>query len=114
MDELELLDWKRHVFALYAEVRESPDPEAAWRRWRGVRDELFRNHPQSPVPAQERAAFAGLSYFNYDSALRVFADVEPAGGAQIAIGSSGEEPILFNHFATARFELAGSALTLGL
>src|SRR6266536_2663783 len=107
VDELELLDWKRRVFALYAEIRAAPDPEAAWRRWREVRDELFRDHPQSPLPAERRAAFAGLPFFDYDPALRVLADVEPADDARLAIGSSGEEPMMFRHFATAHFDLDG-------
>ncbi len=114
MDELELLDWKRRVFAVYAEVRAAAEPEAAWRRWRDVRDVLFRAHPQSPVPAEGRATFAGLPYFEYDPTLRVLAEAEPADGERRAIGSSGEEPILFRHFATARFELAGAAQSLAL
>ena len=31
--ELELLDWKRRIFDLYAEVRAS-EPRAGWERWR--------------------------------------------------------------------------------
>jgi uncharacterized protein (DUF1684 family) len=112
--ELELLDWKRRIFGLYAEVREAPDAEAAWRRWREVRDELFRGHPQSPVPEESRADIGGLSYFDYDPALRVLADVEPADGAQLAIGSSGEEPVLFRHFANACFAFAGGPRRLAL
>ena len=61
---LDLLDWKRRVFALYAEVRAAADPERAWARWREARDELFRDHPQSPRPG-----FDGLAYFPYDPAL---------------------------------------------
>jgi len=34
VDELTLLDWKRRIFALYAEVRAADDPESAWQRWR--------------------------------------------------------------------------------
>ena len=49
MDELELLDWKRRVFALYANVRASRSAEAAWHEWREARDTLFRGHPQSPL-----------------------------------------------------------------
>jgi uncharacterized protein len=48
VDELILLDWKRRIFALYADVRAASDPEAAWRRWCDVRSELYRMHPQSP------------------------------------------------------------------
>jgi uncharacterized protein (DUF1684 family) len=114
VDELDLLDWKRCVFALYADVRTSPDPAAAWRLWRDGRDELFRTHPQSPLPYAERAAFGGLSYFDYDPALRLLADVEPADGERVAIGSSGEEPVLFRRFGTARFDLHGRARELAL
>ena len=49
VNELELLDWKRRIFELYAEVRAARDPAEAWRHWRAVRDELFRTHPQSPL-----------------------------------------------------------------
>jgi len=78
VDELDLLDWKRHVFALYAGVRASADPELAWRGWRAARDELFRTHPQSPLPEQTRAGFTGLPYFDYDPAMRVLAEAQPA------------------------------------
>ncbi|HVP74625.1 MAG TPA: DUF1684 domain-containing protein [Gaiellaceae bacterium] len=54
-------------------MRAADDPEQAWRRWRTVRDELFRDHPQSPSPG-----YTGLDYFPYDPALRLLAEVEPA------------------------------------
>src|ERR1700757_4679600 len=34
---LTLLDWRRRVFALYADVRAEEDPERAWERWCEVR-----------------------------------------------------------------------------
>ena len=107
MDELDLLDWKRRVFDLYAEIRAANDPEAAWRLWRDTRDELFRAHPQTPLPVEERADFAGLAYFDYDPALRVLARAEPAERVQREIATSGEEPYAFTRFATARFDLDG-------
>src|SRR5215210_5763552 len=60
MNELELLEWKRRVFALYAHVRAEPEPARAVEAWRAGRDELFAGHPQSPLPAARRAGFAGL------------------------------------------------------
>ena len=114
MDELELLDWKRRVFALYAEVRDSPDPVAAWERWRAVRDELFRTHPQSPLPEGERASYPGVPCFDYAPALRVLAEVEWAESTETQIGSSGEEPIAFRRFARARFQLDGGKQALEL
>ena len=102
------------MFALYAEVRESPDPVAAWERWRAVRDELFRTHPQSPLPEGDRAAYPGVPCFDYDPALRVLAEVEWAESTETQIGSSGEETIAFRRFARARFELDGVERALEL
>jgi uncharacterized protein (DUF1684 family) len=102
------------VFALYAEVRESPNASAAWERWRAVRDELFRSHPQSPLPEEERSSYPGVPCFDYDPALRVLASVDPAESADTQIGSSGEETIAFRRFARARFELDGDEHALEL
>ena len=103
VDELDLLEWKRRVFGLYAEVRAAGDPEAAWHAWREAKDELFRAHPQSPLPVEKRASFGGLPYFDYDPELRVLANVEPAEEARILIAGSGEEPTPFRRFAWAVF-----------
>jgi len=97
-ETLALLDWKRRVFALYAEVRAEPDAARAWRHWREARDELFRQHPQSPSPG-----FGPLSYFPYDPSLRFLAELAQAKPQRRLIGSSGEEPVAFTRFATARF-----------
>jgi hypothetical protein len=102
------------VFALYAEVRAAADPGAAWQMWCAGKDELFRSHPQSPVPGQERASFAGLPYFPYEPGMRVLADVEPAEGELIMIAGSGPEPTPFRQFATAVFELGGEPLRLAV
>jgi uncharacterized protein len=107
MEELELLDWKRRIFGLYAAVREDPEPAHAWEAWRETRDELFRSHPQSPLEAAHRAPFGGLPYFDYDPAFRVLADVEPAERERREIATSGEHPYAFERFARARFELGG-------
>ena len=110
---LELLDWKRRVFALYAEVR-AGDPEAGCRRWRATRDELFRSHPQSPLPRDARASFAGLRYFDYDPSLRVLADVESAEPEHREVATSGDHPYAFTRIGRARFSLGGEAYALEL
>lgn len=75
---LELLDWRRRVAALYADVRRSAehDPEAALRRFRERRDALFRDHPESPLGPAARADFTGLAYWPYDPAMRFEVAVE--------------------------------------
>lgn len=65
---LTLLDWRRRVSDLYSTVRAKlrTDAPAAHALWRSARDELFRAHPQSPIPPAERAQFTGLPYYEYD------------------------------------------------
>ena len=105
VDELTLLDWKRRVFELYANIRAASDPFEGWQRWRDVRDQLFRTHPQSPIPDAERHSYAGIPLFDYDPSLRVLATVEPAERTRREIATSGEEPYSFTRFARAGFEL---------
>ena len=108
--ELELLDWKRQVFGLYAEVRAASEPEQAWQHWRAGRDELFRTHPQSPLTEEARAGFSGLDYFAYDPALRLLAEVEPADEQTREIAGSAGSVTRFRRFALARFELGALEL----
>jgi uncharacterized protein (DUF1684 family) len=107
VDLLDLLDWKRRVFELYAEVRTAAtaDPEAAWRRWRDARDELFRTHPQSPVPAEGRTTYPGVPLFPYDPAYRTAGDVVPADHETLEIGASDGGAYRFTRFAAVRFDL---------
>ena len=111
-DALDLLDWRRRVFELYAEVREAADAEAAWRRWKEVRDDLFARHPQTPLP--DPATFAGLRYFPYDPTARVLADVEEAPEEAIEIPGSAGESFGAHRVGFARFRLDGGDHRLGL
>ena len=110
-ETLQLLDWKRRVFSLYAAVR-TLEPEAGWNLWRETRDELFRSHPQSPLPAEQRASFDGLAYWPYDPRGRVLGELEDVEADPAPIGTSGPEPMLFRTFARASFELRGERLSL--
>jgi uncharacterized protein (DUF1684 family) len=78
---LTLLDWRRRVARLYAEVRGEANPVAAHDHWRLTRDQLFRTHPDSPVPVGRRTTYAGLRVAPYDPGLRfdvtVDTDVAP-------------------------------------
>lgn len=111
---LELLDWRRRVFGLYSAVRSSSDPRTAWHQWREIRDELFREHPQSPLPIDLRESFLGLPYFEYDPGARVLADVHPTDTETMRIRTSHRNTIEFTRFGVASFVLEGHALSLGL
>jgi uncharacterized protein (DUF1684 family) len=110
-DTLALLDWKRRVFSLYAAAR-ALEPGAGWELWREARDELFRSHPQSPLPPDRRASFEGLEYWPYDPQARVLAELEDVEAPPQPIATSGTEEILFRPFARASFELHGEPLAL--
>ena len=63
-ETLQLADWRRRVADLYAEVRRRAptDYEGALELWRSTRERLFREHPQSPVPAAKRNDFTAHHY----------------------------------------------------
>jgi uncharacterized protein len=92
---LTLLDWRRRVARLYAEVRSEPDPVAAHDHWRKTRDDLLRTHPDSPVPRQSRAGYPGAPVAAYDPRLRFDVTVDtdvPAKHIEVTTGSDGVVP----------------------
>ena len=89
---LTLLDWRRRVARLYAEVRAGPDAAAAHDHWRRTRDELLRTHPVSPIPGPQRAGYPGAPVAAYDPSLRFDVAVEtdvPRGHMDVATGTDG-------------------------
>jgi uncharacterized protein len=67
---LTLLDWRRRVARLYADVRAAQTPAEGHELWRAGRDRLFSEHPDSPLEPADRAGFSGLPVAEYDPALR--------------------------------------------
>lgn len=98
---LTLLDWRRHVAALYADVRgASPtDPVGALERFRHGRDRLFAEHPESPLRAEDRPRFNALPHWPHRGDLRfeveVDVEVEPT---TLAVERSGGDVIPFARF----------------
>ncbi len=77
---LDVVDWRRRVFALYQQVRElaGADPAAAHAHWCTVRDDLVGSHPASPLPVAARPTFTGLPVAPYDPAYRFEVEIGPA------------------------------------
>lgn len=113
-DLLSLLDWRRRIGDLYAEIRAAQDKHEAWRRWQQTRARLFREHPQSPIPAAERRRYFGPYLYDYDPAWRLMASVEPVEARRMEIATSNVEAMAFDRFAVAQLEQSGVALTLEL
>src|SRR5260370_36177917 len=76
--ELELTSWRRMISELYAAVRAEDDPQRGHALWRRGRDELFRSHPQSPLPPGDPLRTTGLPYWPYDPGLRFEVPLLPA------------------------------------
>src|SRR5689334_8965709 len=94
MDAYDVLDWRRRVFALYAAVRAEAEPASGHALWRRGRDELFAEHPASPLLPEERGGFGGLTVAPYDPAWRFRVHVQPAPVAQwqVQTGTDGVVP----------------------
>jgi len=83
---LSLLDWRRRVAELYADVRAAPDPATGHATWRAGRDELFASHPDTPLLPAARAGFTGLPVAAYDPAYRFEASLDRSGeGEQLQL-----------------------------
>jgi uncharacterized protein (DUF1684 family) len=67
---LSLLEWRRRIAALYADIRRATDPRDAHELWRATRNDLFAHHPDSPLLPEARATFTGLPVAPYDPAFR--------------------------------------------
>ena len=80
MEVLELADYREAVARLYLS-------DAGLVEFRARRDALFASHPQSPIPPDERAGFAGLRYFPpADDAIVEVTLREQAGDIEIDTG----------------------------
>jgi uncharacterized protein (DUF1684 family) len=111
-DRMWLADWRRQVAALYAEIRalSTTDPAVAHRHWREVRERLFREHPQSPVPPTARASFHAL-HFEYDPALRFSLPLEPAPPPEprafaLELPNSGADSLAFSRVGRVEIPFA--------
>ncbi|HEY0493779.1 MAG TPA: DUF1684 domain-containing protein [Candidatus Dormibacteraeota bacterium] len=73
------------------------------------RDELFRSHPQSPIPAGGRHSFNGLDYFEPDASYRIRCKLESVSeGAPIEIDTGGEDGVIrYRRAGVVHFQLHG-------
>lgn len=83
-------------------------------QWRSARDELYRTHPQSPVPEGVRAGFQGCRWFPVDHRYRLAGrasfDVDPS---VLEIDTGGEDGVIrYRRSARLVFEVAGVELGL--
>jgi uncharacterized protein (DUF1684 family) len=119
-DRLWLADWRRQIAALYAEVRAMSvaNPAAAHAHWRAVRERLFREHPQSPVPRAERATFEA-HHFEHDPGLRFTVAIVPApppapGAFALELPNSGADTLAFSRLGRVDLPLPAGPRSLSV
>ncbi|NEU58863.1 DUF1684 domain-containing protein [Halorussus sp. MSC15.2] len=78
------------------------------RSHRAEKDDFFADHPQSPIPPEERDDFDGLDYFDPDPDYRVTATVEVHDRPEpVEMDVTAGAPQRYLRIATLHFELGG-------
>lgn len=108
MTPLDVVDWRRSVFALYQAVRDEDDPATAHRIWRDGRDALFANHPASALLPEDRADFRGLPVAEYDPGWRFEARIEDAEPATFEYETGTDGTVVFDRAGVVRIPDVGS------
>ena len=108
---VQIADWRRRVFGLYASVRQlaATDPVAAHAHWTSCRNDLFSSHPATPLLPEDRDQFTGLPVMPYDPDWRFELPIVPAGEPRrmdVETGTDGVVP--FELLGTVRVPFAGT------
>ncbi len=94
------------------------DPAIALAHWRSVRERLYREHPQSPVPAGERGAFRAR-HFEHDPRLRFHVGMESArstdsGAPPLQLPNSGADTLAFKRLGNVHLSFPEGARSLSV
>jgi hypothetical protein len=108
MIALEVADWRRRVFALYAAVRAESDPLAAHALWRRTRDDLFATHPATPLLPEDRPSFAGLPVTDYDPAWRFELEIVPGEPRRMDVETGTDGVVPFGLLGTVDIPQVGT------
>ncbi len=114
-DPLRLAHWRRTVAEHYAFLRMATDPANAASVFRAARDGLFREHPDSPIPAERRSDWTGTRWYGYDPAWRFVGVVVPDPARhEFTIDLATDGILRCARIADARFVREGVEASLAL
>ena len=99
---LHVASWRREVHALYAAVRDEPDPLAAHGLWVEGRTELFDSHPASARRPGQR-----LRHAPYDAAYRFVLPIDPAPPEEWAPETGSDGAVPFRRIGRIEVPLVG-------
>jgi hypothetical protein len=108
MTALQVADWRRRNFALYAAVRENPDAASAHADWRAGRDEMFATHPASPLLPEDLRDFKGLPFEAYDPDWRFEASIVPGDGRRMNVETGTDGVVPFDVLGTVEIGQVGT------
>jgi hypothetical protein len=108
MTPLDIVDWRRRVFALYAQVRAGADPAEGHSLWCRTRNELFASHPASPLLEEDRGSFAGLPVPAYDPDWRFEAEISEAEPARLVTDTGTDGKVSFERLGVVEVPGVGS------
>ena len=111
-----LVEWREAVAAIYGEVRDAheADPQAAWRLFRERRDHLYKHHPCTALPDEERRRFGGFPYYAYDPQF-CFAGEVDYGVEEVSLETQTSEGTLScRRIGAAKFRHRGATHSLDL
>lgn len=97
-------------------MTDTSDASDAWRAEleanRDEKDRFFDDHPQSPIPPDDRDAFDGLAYYDPDPGYRVEARLEVHHDPEtVALETTADYEVEYERVATLQFELGDDATT---
>ena len=104
---LDVVDWRRRTFALYADVRAQRDPAAGHALWVRGRDALFAQHPASPLLPEDRPGFTGLPVAAYDPAWRFEVGLSPAEPVEWSVETGTDGTVTFERIGVAELDGVG-------
>ena len=82
---------------------------------RRAKDHMFAHDPDSPLPAEERLRFEGLSYYDVNPALRIEADVEPPESTDdLTMSTSTGDEAVYRRAGVVHFLVDGEPARLTL
>ena len=115
-DYLQLVNYRQQVFNIYSRVRDpGPAPELRWQRFRSAQDQLFKNHPQTALTAQQQIDFSSLPFFPYNPEYRYILPIKPLNDqTEVWINLQDEGPTLLQPFGQVSFVTAGESACLTL
>lgn len=113
---LQLADYRRQVFEIYARVRRSHgNPEAGWQQFRADQDLLFKTHPQTALTPEQVENFTSLRCYPYNPDYRYTLPIKHLRNKEpIQINLQEDGPTRLLPFGRISFEITGQDVSLTL